>query len=246
MIDVLDAGAVGREQRDRVVHFVDPQQRRFTDAVAHARVADLGPERLVARRVRRAQADMTKVGDAGVARAMVAHAAVGGPPHQLDPVAARVVEGDELAHFARLRLARRAGAHRVAEPFEFAGRRGQRRARGDLEGDGLLARVALEVAQRVLALVGLEIDRAFGDLADLEAEHVGGKAGRALDVARAKPHIADALQVDHGRRLRYQSSLTANSGTVLSLPQAQNERRLRGNWRGRWAALSATTVPSAT
>jgi len=62
-----------------------------------------------------------KAGDAGVARAVVAHAAVGGPPHQLDPVAARVVESDELAYLAGIGLAGRAGVNRVAEPFKLAG-----------------------------------------------------------------------------------------------------------------------------
>src|SRR5262249_59631434 len=96
VIDVLDAGAIGREQRDRVMHFVDPQQRRVADAVAHARIAYLRPERLVARGVRRAQADVAEAGDAGVAYAVVTLAAMGAPPHQLDTITARVVERDQL------------------------------------------------------------------------------------------------------------------------------------------------------
>jgi len=185
MVDVLDAGAIGREQRNRVMHFVDAQQRRIADAVAHARVADPRPERLVAGGIRRAQADVAKAGDAGVARAVVAHHAVRGAPYQLDAVAARVVEGDELAHLACLGFPRRADVNRVAEPLQFAGGGRERGARADLEGHRLVARIALDVAQRMLALVGLEIDRVLGDFADFETEHVGGETGRAFEVARA-------------------------------------------------------------
>jgi len=78
MVDVLDSGPVGWKQRDGVVNFVDPKQRRVADPVAHPRVADLGPEGLVAHRVRGAKADMAEAGDAGIALAMITAAANAG------------------------------------------------------------------------------------------------------------------------------------------------------------------------
>src|SRR3546814_6456087 len=43
VVDVLDARARGREQRNLVVDLVDAQQGRIADAVADACVADGGP-----------------------------------------------------------------------------------------------------------------------------------------------------------------------------------------------------------
>ena len=48
MVDVLDACPARRKQRDRVMDLVDAQQCRIADAVADSRVADLGPEGIVA------------------------------------------------------------------------------------------------------------------------------------------------------------------------------------------------------
>jgi hypothetical protein len=41
------------------------------------------------------------------------------------------------------------------------------RARADLERDRLVERIALHITQRVLALIGLEINRALNDFANL-------------------------------------------------------------------------------
>src|SRR3712207_5161242 len=60
------------EQRDRVVHLVDPHQRHVADAVRDAGIADRGPEALVAHHVRGAETDVGEAGDAGVARGRVA------------------------------------------------------------------------------------------------------------------------------------------------------------------------------
>ena len=51
VIDVLDACAIGREKRDRMVHLVNAKQGGVADAVADARVAHLRPEDLIANRV---------------------------------------------------------------------------------------------------------------------------------------------------------------------------------------------------
>ena len=89
VVDMLDTGAAGREQCDGVMHFVDAQERCVADTIAHTRIADPSPERLVAHGVRGAQANVTEAGDAGIARAVIARAAVGGSPYQLNPVAGR-------------------------------------------------------------------------------------------------------------------------------------------------------------
>src|SRR6516162_350869 len=105
VVDVLDTGVRGREQCNRVMHFVDVQERCVADTIAHARIADPSPERLVAHGVRGAQANVTEASDASIAHAVIARAAVSGSPHQLNPIAGRVVKSDELAHLPDLRLA---------------------------------------------------------------------------------------------------------------------------------------------
>src|SRR6516164_6665878 len=118
VVDVLDTGAVGREQCNRVMHFVNAQERRVSDTITHARIADPRPERLVAHGVRGAQANVTEAGDTGITRAVIARTTVGGSPYQLNPIAGRVVKSDELAHFPGLRLAGRAGVNRVSESLQ--------------------------------------------------------------------------------------------------------------------------------
>src|SRR6516162_2644518 len=71
VVDVLDTGVGGRKQCDRVMHFVDAQEWRIADPVAHARIANPCPEYLIAHGVRGAQANVTEAGDAGIARAVI-------------------------------------------------------------------------------------------------------------------------------------------------------------------------------
>ena len=92
--------------------------------------------------------------------------------------------------------------HAIAEALELIGSGREPVAIGDLEPGRLVRRVAFEIAQRVLARVGLEVDRAARALGRLKAEIVGGKPGRAFEVARSQAHIADILQVDHIVSLR--------------------------------------------
>src|SRR6476660_6214349 len=72
VIDVLNASPIGREQRNRMMHLVDPQECRVTDPVADPSIADLCPERFVTHWVGRAQADVTETSNTGVAGTMVA------------------------------------------------------------------------------------------------------------------------------------------------------------------------------
>src|SRR6516164_8011339 len=72
VVDVLDTGVVGREQCNRVMHFVHTQERCVADTIAHARITDPCPERLVAHGVRGAQANVAEASDASIARAVIA------------------------------------------------------------------------------------------------------------------------------------------------------------------------------
>ena len=81
----------------------------------------------------------------------------------------------------------------MTEPIELRRRRLQIRALGNLERGGLIGRRAGEVAERVLALIGLEIDRVLRAVRDLEAQIVGGEAGGAVEIRGA--------ETDIGRRL---------------------------------------------
>src|SRR5690349_1252892 len=67
VIDVLDAGLRGADQRDGVMDGVDAHQRDVADSIADAGVADLGPESLVARRIGRVEADVAEACDTRVA-----------------------------------------------------------------------------------------------------------------------------------------------------------------------------------
>src|SRR4029077_3693654 len=67
MVDVVNAGTAARRQCHRMMNRIDADQSDIADSVAHTRVADLGPEPLVARGIGGVKADMTEAGDAGVA-----------------------------------------------------------------------------------------------------------------------------------------------------------------------------------
>ena len=165
-------------------------------------VADLGPEYLVARGVGGAQSDVAEAGDAGVAHAVIALRAMGRAPDQLDAVAAGIVERDEVAHLAQLGFLGGAVVHAIAEPFELTGSGREPVAIGDLKSCRLVRRIACEIAQRVFARVGFEVNRAARAFAYFKAEIGGGKLGRAFEVARSQAHIGDILQVDHIVSLR--------------------------------------------
>ena len=65
------------------------------------------------------------------------------------------------------------------------------------EGGGLVRRRAREIAQRVLALVGLEIHRVLRLVGDLQAEILGREGGRAFEIGGAEAHVGDVLKPDH-------------------------------------------------
>jgi hypothetical protein len=87
VVDVLHAGEGRGEEGDLVMDLVDPQQRRYADAVADLGAHQAGPEAFVAGGVQGPQADMAEAGDAGVARREVPAAAVVRRVDQVDAVA---------------------------------------------------------------------------------------------------------------------------------------------------------------
>src|SRR3546814_13014724 len=101
VVDVLDARARGREQRNLVVDLVDAQQGRIADAVADACVADGGPEALVAHGVGGAQANVAEAGGAGVAAAGHATAGQRRDTRQPAPLAGRIPGTAESTRLAQ-------------------------------------------------------------------------------------------------------------------------------------------------
>src|SRR5690606_37398107 len=97
----------------------------------------------------------------------------------------------------------------------------------------------LEIAQGVLARVGLEIGGAAAALRHLEAEDVDGEPFGAGEVARAEAAIDDVLELDHS------ASPPMNSRTVQGEPQAQCESAPSANWRGPRAAICGPSSVSA-
>ena len=100
----------------------------------------------------------------------------------------------------------------MAEAIELGRRHVELCAFGDLEGGGLVGRRTVEVAQRVLALVGLEINRTLRMVRDFQAQIVGGEFGRAVEIRGAEPHVADVLQLDHGGNLPFTPAWSGRCG----------------------------------
>lgn len=66
----------------------------------------------------------------------------------------------------------------------------------DLERHGLVAGIALEIAQRVPAIVGPQIERLLRLFADLQAQALGRKTLGVLEIRRAEPHVGEIHQFD--------------------------------------------------
>src|SRR6266487_303421 len=93
---------------------IHPQERRIADPVRYAGVQEPRPEGFVPRRVAGPQSDVAEMRDSGVARRKIAQARMERAHHDLDLVAGRVLEGEELLDAAQLALVLAAVAHRVA------------------------------------------------------------------------------------------------------------------------------------
>src|SRR5271169_3551459 len=100
VVDMMNTWPASGRQSDGVMDRVDPHQRDIADAVADARVADLGPEFLVSGRIGRVEADVAEAGYSGIPRSEVALAAAFRPDRQFDLIAGRILEADERLHLA--------------------------------------------------------------------------------------------------------------------------------------------------
>src|SRR5215471_16372556 len=89
---------------------------------------------------------------------------------ELDMIARRVTKADESFHLAPRGLLHGARVHVMAERFQRCGGVLQAGFILDLETDGLVARIAFRIAQRVRALIGPEIQGVLPTLGDLQAE----------------------------------------------------------------------------
>ena len=197
VVDVLNAVALRRKERHAVVHRIDAQQRRLADPVAHPCVADLGPEGLVVTRRNRVQPHVRETGDARVPRREEPTARVCRPQHQLDRVAARVLEGDERLHAPLLAFALRARAHHVPGSRELGCCELELARRLQLEADHVIKGVTLVIGQGVITIVGAQV-RATGIAAhELESQDRDGITHGRIQIGRAETHIAQVLQSDH-------------------------------------------------
>jgi SAM-dependent methyltransferase len=201
MIDVLDARSIRRKQCDRVMDLVDAQQRRIADAVAHPGVADLGPKSFITPCVGGAEPDVAESSDPGVPLSVIAPAAGGGPPNELDLVAGGILETDKASHVAQFGFLRRTQADAMTELFELRSRGVQIGAIDNLECDSLIGGRAGEIAQRVFPLVGLEIDGVPRSVRDFEAQIIRCESRCAIEIRGAETDVADVLQFDHGADL---------------------------------------------
>jgi hypothetical protein len=67
----------------------------------------------------------------------------------------------------------------------------------NLEADGLFARIAFGIAQRMPAIVGAQIKVLPAALGDLEAEASSGKVLGPFQVGRTEADVADIPKLDH-------------------------------------------------
>ena len=191
VVDVLDAGPVGRKQRYRMMHGIDPQKRRVANTIGHTGVANLRPELFVSRCVGGAEPDMREPGDTGIAHAVISLGRLFRPDDQLDFVSRRITKGDESCDLAQRGFFRASVADFAADRLESGGRLFEFGLRGNFECHGLIARVAREIAKRVSPGVGFEVDGVLVPLRNFQTEIAGGESFRAFEVSRAHPDITD-------------------------------------------------------
>src|SRR5262245_34593172 len=128
---------------------------------------------------------MAEARNAGITRAMIANAADGGPPRDLDPVAGWIRKADEVAHHARISLLARADMHGMAKLVQFGRCLIEVLFVRDCEAGDLKVRITRHIAKGVLPSVGLEMPRSFAPFADLEAKDVSRKSRRTFEVGCA-------------------------------------------------------------
>jgi len=198
-VHVAQARLVAAEDSELVVHRVDAHQAGgIPQPVRHTGVEARTPEPVGLVHVRRVQAQVTELGDPGAA------AEVHRPPdglllvHQLQPVADRVVEGDELTHPAGPGFGGRASVYGQAGPLELGlgGVEGIGVGHGEARGDH--PGRPLDQRQAVMPVIGAQVgDAHLGGRHQLKANDVGGEAGRGVQVRDTGPDVGDIGKGDH-------------------------------------------------
>src|SRR6185437_7087465 len=174
-------------------------QWRVAEPIRDTGAHQLGPISLVPDRIARIEADMAEMRNAGIAPRKIARARVIRPCDDLDLVAARVARLDDAAGASLLAVLFIREGRAVAGILESGA------DRVEIEADRMVARIALEIDESVVARiaahrydVAAEI-RGFAFAAvELQAENLGRVIDRAFEVARAEADVADILQIDHG------------------------------------------------
>jgi hypothetical protein len=144
---------------------------------------------------------MTESGDAGVAAAVVAFAGMRGPIDEFNAVPAWVLESNEASDVPRRGLALGAAPDSMPKPLQLGCRRIAVILAADLKSDRLIGGVFLEIAERMLAGIGLETTLPIAMLGNFPAEIVDRKPRGPLDITRSEPDITHIQQADHASLL---------------------------------------------
>src|SRR5437773_27115 len=182
---------------------IHPQERRIADPVRYAGVQEPRPEGFVPRRVGGPQADMAEMRDSGVARRKIAQARMERAHHDLDLVAGRILEGEELLDAAQRAFVLRPVVHRVPRVFDLGAGLVEVLAVLQIEGDRVIRSVPLEIDQRVVArvaayrcLVAAEVGGLAFPPRELQPDDLDGELDRGLQIRGSDPQIADVVEID--------------------------------------------------
>ncbi|KAG1441393.1 hypothetical protein G6F57_018709 [Rhizopus arrhizus] len=136
---------------------------------------------------------MREARDPGIAAGKVAPPAMLRRQHQFDAVAGGVGELQEIAHVALLGILAPPGRDVVAAALEHGAGTLQFVGRIHFERGGVVARIAFEIAEGVVAGVGLEIRRPVFLAGKLQSQHRGRVAHRSVQITGAQPDVPDVM-----------------------------------------------------
>src|SRR5881396_317279 len=182
---------------------IHAQERRIADPVRYAGVQEPRPEGFVPRRVGGPQPDVAEMRDSGVARRKIAQARMERAHHDLDLVAGRILEGEEMPDAAQLAFVIRPVVHRVPRLFDLGAGLVEVLAVLQVEGDRMIRRVPLEIDQRVVArvaaprcLVAAEVGGLAFPARELQPDDLGGELDRRFEIRRADTQVTDIVEID--------------------------------------------------
>jgi hypothetical protein len=197
---VAQAGFVAAEDGELVVHGIDAHEAGgVADPVRHPGVETRAPEPVGLVHVGRVQAQVAELGDPGGAaeRHRAGHGLL--LADQLDPVAERVVEGDELADAPRPGLGFRTAVDGQPGALELGFRDLERVGIGHRETGGDHPGRALHQGQAVVAVIGAQVrDLAVHGRDQLQADNLGREPGGGGEIGRPGADVGDVGKRDHG------------------------------------------------